>query len=62
MDDKKFERAFPSGSWKGLTKREYFAALFMQGFISCNGYIGSPEEYAKSSVLRADALLKELDG
>ncbi len=43
---------------KGLTKREYFAGLAMQGF----GYIGKNEYsgYMKECVELADALIKEL--
>ena len=44
----------------GLTKREYFAGLAMQGFCadkSVNGF----ENIAKYSVEVADILLKELD-
>ena len=43
---------------KGLTKREYFAALAMQGIITkgyTNGYI------AKEAVEIADALIEELN-
>ena len=44
----------------GLTKREHFAGLAMQGFVSAK-IAGPIEEYARHSVLFADALLKELD-
>ena len=43
----------------GLTKREYFAAFAMQGFIANANVIW--EEIPKSSVKYADALLKELE-
>ena len=44
----------------GLTKREYFAAMAMQGFVSKYGtdYL---EECAKDSVKQADALIKALN-
>lgn len=42
----------------GLTKREYFAGLAMQG-LCANGT--DPEDLAKISVEYADALLKELE-
>jgi len=49
--------------YEGLTKREYFAGLAMQGLIS---YYGSenntaPEACAKRTLEMTDALLKELE-
>ena len=46
----------------GLTKREHFAGLAMQGFIA-SGYYNSnaPVFTADSAVRAADALLAELD-
>lgn len=47
----------------GLTKREHFAAMAMQGLCvntGRNGY-NNEEELAKMSVLIADGLLKELE-
>jgi len=46
----------------GLTKREHFAGLAMQGFISA-GHGGMPNasELADYAVRYADALLGELD-
>lgn len=46
----------------GLTKREYFAAMTMQGYIG-QGYIGKwgIESTAKWSVEMADELLKALE-
>lgn len=50
----------------GLTKREYFAAMAMQGLLSTNGsyfpdtqFVG--ELTAKASVKYADALIKALN-
>lgn len=46
----------------GLTKREYFAGLAMQGLLSHHGKFGSLYEvYTKYAVIYADALLAELD-
>lgn len=46
----------------GLTKREYFAAMAMQGFLSNpNSHSFSKKEFAISSVEMADALIKELN-
>ena len=46
----------------GLTKREYFAGLAMQGILSTGDstYTPSADYYAKKAVLAADALLLEL--
>ena len=45
----------------GLTKREYFAGLAMNGYLSCIEVDATMEEVARYSVKMADALLKELD-
>lgn len=44
----------------GLTKRELFAAMAMQGFIASKVYGGEVEMRASLAVKYADALLKEL--
>lgn len=48
---------------KGLTKREYFAAMAMQGWIANqqDGYTLHPETIAMRSAQCADALLIELE-
>lgn len=43
---------------KGLTKREYFAGLAMQGAMMSNYSVNM---IAETAVKMADALLKELD-
>lgn len=43
----------------GLSKREYFAGLAMQGMMS-NEYRGTMEQFAKRAAQAADALLAEL--
>jgi len=47
----------------GLTKREYFAAMAMQGLLAAEsenfGY-SDHEKLARAAVVRADALLREL--
>ena len=56
------------GQYAGLTKREYFAALAMQGTISASNNC-SPDlmdtkraqSHAKAAVMLADALIAELD-
>ena len=43
----------------GLTKREYFAAMAMQGYITNGGYC--VDEDARLAVESADALIKALN-
>ena len=45
--------------WIGLTKREYFAAMAMQGYISCGK--STLVTLAECSVQQADALIKALN-
>lgn len=45
---------------RGLTKREYFAGLAMQGFCACPNLEISREGLAIESVRQADELLKQL--
>lgn len=45
----------------GLTKREHFAAMAMQGLCSHSGDYHLPEHMAKDAVMYADALLAELE-
>jgi hypothetical protein len=44
----------------GLTKREYFAAMAMQGMLAKYG-TDYQSQHAKESVYMADTLLKELE-
>ena len=44
----------------GLTKREYFAAMALQGFLSCNAH-DSIEDDVKYAVKSADLLIEELN-
>jgi hypothetical protein len=47
-----------------LTKREYFAAMAMQGYIAhgAKDFIGTDsDQIAKISLMQADALLKALE-
>lgn len=44
----------------GLTKREYFAAMAMQGYLASG--CGDIAETSKAAVKSADSLLKELEG
>ncbi len=49
----------------GLTKREYFAAMFAQGLISANYTVTSAgidsEKISRKAVTLSDALIKELN-
>lgn len=45
----------------GLTKREYFAAMAMQGLLACPDVNGSQSELASHSINFADALLSALE-
>ena len=46
--------------WAGLSKREYFAALALQG-LCASGKFFTKEPYAKVAVEYADALIEELN-
>jgi hypothetical protein len=51
-------------SWYGLTKREYFAAMAMQSYLTpCNGWlnVNDLEEAARRSTIAADALINALN-
>jgi len=54
----------PNGSYTqyGLTKRQYFAGLAMQGWIACQheGFQGDEFSIAARAVRCADVLLEEL--
>ena len=44
-----------------LSKREYFAAMAMQGLLACPDIAASREAIAEESVKQADDLLKALE-
>ena len=49
-------------SWEGLTKREYFAAMALQGIIANkDGLDIKIERIVESAVDTADALIEELN-
>lgn len=57
--ENKDKQAFAT-KWKsGLTKREYFAAMAMQGLCSTGNY-SNGQDMAYDAVRAADALLEEL--
>jgi hypothetical protein len=49
--------------WSGLTKREYFAAMCLQGLLSTLTIERDAHSkiLAETAVLHADALIKELE-
>lgn len=53
VQDSKFDTAY------GLTKREYFAALAMQGILARTG--NGSTSTAESAVKHADALIEQLN-
>ena len=46
---------------KGLTKREYFAAMAMQGLLARYNFSSDEDVVARNAVDYADALLSELE-
>jgi len=49
-----------SGMW-GLTKREYFAGLAMQGLLANPNKTSNPIQISLDAVMYADELLKQLE-
>lgn len=45
----------------GLTKREYFAAMAMQGLLACPNNVNMAQDIAKGAVIVADQLIIELN-
>ena len=52
-----FNDTVAQGNFNGLTKREYFAGLAMQGLLKTKSVVVA----AKMAVSSADALLEELE-
>lgn len=50
-----------NGYTNGLTKREYLAAMAMQGICANSNHIGGYLGAAKEAVKQADALINELN-
>lgn len=64
MSNKKLPAFPPNAGWEhseanGLSKREYFAAMAMQGLAT--NWSKSNEEIARNAIEIADALLAELE-
>ncbi len=60
-DDKDRLEKYPDAMYVGLTKREYFAAMVANGFISKSNVIGSYHEHAKIIIEMTDVILSELE-
>jgi hypothetical protein len=45
----------------GLTKREHFAAMAMQGYIACHGLQMTSTTIAQNAIFAADRLLQILE-
>ncbi len=60
-----FPMSYPSNEMyihQGLSKREYFAAMAMQGYLSGEMFMRqSREEISAKSVMAADALIEALN-
>ena len=61
------EPAYPGEMWPeqsrppvGLTIREHFAAICLQGLLANSDTVGTTENYALSAVEQADALIAAL--
>jgi hypothetical protein len=51
----------PDISYMGLTKREYFAAMAMQGLLSCQHTYGDFYKIAGDAVALSDSLLQQIE-
>ena len=49
------------GHYAGLTKREYFAAMAMQGFLANDRFCNYFERMASDSAIAADSLIEALN-
>lgn len=58
-DNSAYPHNYSVGIQHGLTKREYFAAMAMQGL--CADSMAPTFQIAEQAVIQADALLKELE-
>lgn len=60
-DQQAFPYRYSETDWEeGLTKREYFAAMAMQGLLA-NEYLSSTDRLEKHAVEHADRLIKALN-
>ena len=52
---------YPEISFKGLTKREYFAGLAMQGILANPNFNAEDSYAANEAIVQADELLEQLE-
>ena len=50
-----------TGVFGGLTKREYFAAMMLQGLVTLSSHQATHQQYASQAIAYADALITELN-
>ena len=65
MTTYKDDQAFPISGFRGLTKREYFAGLALQGVLATyagENCLPKPEMAGNDALLYADALIAALNG
>ena len=53
------ESAFPDQRWNGLTKREWFAGMALQGLLASPGNT-MLDRCAEYAIFAADSILKQL--
>lgn len=58
-DKNRQESAFPNDWDLGLTKREWFAGMALQGLLACDNVSGGPVVLANESLRYADELLEQ---
>lgn len=57
-----FPRMFGNDAPKdSLTKREYFAAVALQGLLACPNNVNMAQDIAKGAIIMADQLIIELN-
>jgi len=60
-DNDAFPRKLGHGFSEGLSKREYFAAMALQGLLACPNNVNMAQDIAKGAVIMADQLIIELN-
>lgn len=60
-DDHAFPRKLGYNMSDGLSKREYFAAVALQGLLACPNNVNMAQDIAKGAIIVADQLIIELN-
>jgi hypothetical protein len=55
------ERAFPTQSGDGLTKKEYFAGQALIGILSMSDRVGSPKALVSMALMLADEMIRQTE-